>query len=391
MTANARGSILLDARERDLLAPVTWSVRMDPIRSLTHPTPRRSLRVAGIIALLAAAAVAGPTSLVSAAPGTATDRGVLVGSCSRPRTSRHMPRTARSSDLSTDDVPAFAAHDGIREVSHTWFNDELMSTIFDFRFQFPDEGSAEAFLDDAEGDLGEVHNGSVSQVPPVSPLPDTRFYYFEDKVFGTDTNGFAFLMHHGNIAAKVWISGVDGNVSPSDAGEIAQAAADRMVKALGAEPVPTPGGSPGPSADPADVAELLSHVPAAVAADCVADDAEREAGYGELARVVCPQSDVASILFSLYDTEESLDSEFDVAVMVAQIVGWEPADSCEAGGYEGTWRLGEETAGRLLCTVQLGTANVVWSHPATRILSTIRQTDGDPEAAWQLWLAAGPE
>jgi hypothetical protein len=140
-----------------------------------------------------------------------------------------------------------------------------------------------------------------------------------------------------------------------------------------------------------DVTKLLSHVPVAVASDCLTDDAERDASAGELARVVCTTSEEASILFSLYDSETSLDAQFDIAVMVAGIVGWEPAESCEAGGYEGSWRLGEETAGRLLCVVQLGTANITWSHPASRILATIRQSDGDPAAAWQLWLVAGPE
>jgi hypothetical protein len=348
------------------------------------------MRAVGIIALLAAAAVAGPTSITSAASIDPTDRAVLVESLLQPEDVATYAADGDVQDMSADDLPAFAAHDGIREVSNQWFNGDLESTIFDFRFQFPDERSAQAFLDDAEGDLGEVHNGSVRQDPPVAPLPDTRFYYFQDKVFGTDTDGYAFLMHHGNIAAKVWISGMDGNVGPEAAGGIAQAAAERMIKALGTEPAPTPDGSAVPAADPADVAELMSHIPAAVASDCTTDP-DRDPEYGELARVECSQSADSSILFSLYDTAESLDSEFDVAVMVAQIVGWEPAESCEAGGYEGTWRLGDEEAGRLLCTVQMGTANIVWSHPATRILSTIRQGDGDPEAAWQLWLVAGPE
>jgi hypothetical protein len=347
------------------------------------------VRLGALVTMLAATAVTVTPSVTTLASG-GTDRPTLVASLLQPEDVGGYAADGDIRDMSTDDVPAFAAHDGIREISMGWFDSDLLSAIYDFRFQFPDDASAGAFLDDAEDLLGEVSNGAVRQDPPVTPLPDTRYFVFHDTVLDTGSDGYAYLLHHGNIAAKVWISGVDGNVSPEDAGVIAQAAADRMVAAVGDAPTPDPGDTATPSTDPGDVAELRSHIPAAVAADCAIDPA-RDPDYGELARVLCTQGDASSVLFSLYDSEESLDAAFDVAVMVAQIIGWEPAGSCEAGGYEGTWRLGEDTAGRLLCTLQMGTANIVWSHPATRILATIREGDADPEAAWQLWLAAGPE
>ena len=162
------------------------------------------------------------------------------------------------------------------------------------------------------------------------------------------------------------------------------------IKALGDGPAPTAAPSD-PPADPADIDALLSHIPAAVAAQCTEDRHGHDAHYGGLAQVICTQSSDGSVLFTLYNGDGSLNDAFDIASIVAGIIGWEPADSCEAGGYEGTWTLGGVEAGRLLCVVQGGTAAITWSHSATGILSTIRQTDGDPEAAWQLWLAAGPE
>jgi hypothetical protein len=344
-----------------------------------------------VVALVAAIVVTGAPGVAAQSPAP-TDRATLVASLLQEGDVPSYARSGDVEDLTTDDIPAFAAEGGIREVSGGWYDADRLSSIFDFRFQFPDEAAAAAFLDDAEDLLGEIQNGSERQDPPVTPLPDTRYFVYHDTLFGTGADGFAYLMHHGNIVAKVWVSGADGSVSADDAGAIALAAADRMRAALGDER-PTPSASAGTAgtADPADVSELLSHIPAAVASDCVPDEAARAARFGEVARVVCTQSDVASIAFSLYDTTDSLDAAYDVAVAVAQALGWEAADSCEAGGYEGTWTMGDETAGQLLCVVQTGTSTIVWSYPVTRILSTIRETDGDPAAAWQLWLVAGPE
>lgn len=72
----------------------------------------------------------------------------------------------------------------------------------------------------------------------------------------------------------------------------------------------------------------------------------------------------------------------------------EAADTCSEGWYDGIWFVGDHGAGRLLCQKPLygdEAAIVMWSQPESRILSFIRQTDGDAEAAWQLWIAAGPD
>jgi hypothetical protein len=337
-------------------------------------------------AVLATAAVVAPMGAAGVTP-LPTDRQALVDSLLQAEDLASYDAMGEVEDVSADDLPTFAANDGIREVTRRWYDQDRMSIVFDFRFQFPDAESAESFLDATDDILGEVTNGSVRQEPPVRPLADTRFYYFEDAVLGTGTQGYAFLLRHQNIAAKVWVSGAHDSVSADEAGAIASAAADRMLTAVGDVPAPTPHGSGEPTA----LGELGSHIPAAVSADCAEEIPEGGFDEGELARLVCTRSVDSSIVYSLFDSTESLDGAFDVASAVAGILGWEPAGSCEAGGYEGTWTLGGAEAGRLLCVIQLGTANITWSHPATGVLAIIRQEDGDPAAAWQLWLVAGPE
>jgi hypothetical protein len=347
----------------------------------------RSFRAAALVGALAGVALVGAGVPAAAAPSDPLDPTTLAAAMLQEEDLATYDPDGEPEEISTDDVPAFAANDGIRELARTWYDMDRMSIVYDFRFQFPDEASAAAFLDGAEDILGETHNGSEQELPPVSPVPDTRYFVYHDTALGTGADGYAFLMHHGNIAAKVWVSGVDGNVSPEDAGVIAQAAAARMQQALGDEAAP----DPSPTGDDAAIAELMSHIPKGLATSCGIDGDAPAPEAGELARIACFPSSDASVLFILHDSEASLDASFEIASMVAGIVGWEPADSCAAGGYEGTWKLGEETAGRLLCAGLLGTATITWTHPASRILATIRQADGDAAAAWELWLAAGPE
>src|SRR5262245_3801593 len=163
--------------------------------------------------------------------------------------------------------------------------------------------------------------------------------------------------------------------------------------ALAAGEVPGGGGPLQPSAA---TVELRSHIPDAVAADCAdglpVEPQERE---GSLARVLCTTSDQSTIHYELFDSLDAMDRAFQGSRSVALMFGHDQlADTCAEGWYEGIWYLGDEgVAGRLLCEKTLygeAPAIVLWSHPATRIVSFIRETDGDAEAAFDLWIAAGP-
>ena len=150
---------------------------------------------------------------------------------------------------------------------------------------------------------------------------------------------------------------------------------------------PTP--SPSPAAE---VAELLSHVPAAIRETCRGEAAPvHRGGEGELARLTCPTSDTAVVTFVAFESVQAMEAAYDAAGQYAGSFGSiVPDRTCATGGYDGIWTLGDREAGRLMCYEFGGDALVVWSYPDTRILSMIRQEDGDHLAAQELWLAAGP-
>ena len=162
-------------------------------------------------------------------------------------------------DASVIDLPGYIDNGGLRQVQQRWFDSDTFNTVFDFRFQFPDGASASAFLDASEEVLAEVATGAEALEPPVTPLDDTRYYRYEDRILGTETVGHNFLMRHGNLVAKVYVSGQD---LPADvASDVAEAAATRMVAAVG--DTPSPSGSFDPALD-----QLLTHVPSGLRASC---------------------------------------------------------------------------------------------------------------------------
>lgn len=285
-------------------------------------------------------------------------------------------------DPSVIDLPGYVENGGLRQVAQQWFSDETFAIVFDFRFQFPDAASAGAFLDASEEVLGEVASGAESQVPPVSPLEDTRYYRYEDKVLGTSTVGHNFLMRHENLVAKVYVSGAE--MSEDVASGIAQAAAGRMKGAVGDDP----GESPVPSgSDDVSIDQLLTHVPSGIRASC-----EPESPSVGVVSVSCSQSDELIVGYTLFESIEAMDEWFDLTRLLVQANGADTAgDDCSTGPYDGTWTLGSEEAGRLLCFDADTNRAIVWSHPASLTVSRIDHSGGDKAAAWDLWLAAGPE
>ena len=142
------------------------------------------------------------------------------------------------------------------------------------------------------------------------------------------------------------------------------------------------------------MAELRGHVPESVRDACAepTDASGPASDVGEIAELRCVMADGAVLTFVLYQSVEAMETAFDTAREYARIFGsFTTGTDCASGTYDGTWTLRGAEAGRLLCHALEGSASIVWSHPESRILSIIRQPDGDHAAAWELWLIAGPE
>jgi hypothetical protein len=296
-----------------------------------------------------------------------------------------------------DDLPAFAANGGIREARQTWTSSDPIALVFDFRFQFPDEASAVAFLDASETDLAEVSNGLVSTPLLDPPLPDTRFYAADLGSFGVNFN---YLMHLGNLAAKVFVGG-SGDVTKTQASEIAHAAAARMMAALpGASPSTAPSEAPGtspsaspvPTPDPAAIAALLVQVPPALVPSCAPKPFTPEAAPrdGELARISCAATNGTEVTYAAFESAEAVNTAFSAGELVAQLIGQlSTSGTCEGGGYDGTWTRDGTQAGQLLCYSLEDAAVIDWSDPSHRMLGSIQRADGDSAAAFQAWQEAG--
>jgi hypothetical protein len=288
-----------------------------------------------------------------------------------------------------NDDPIFVKNGGVSEWFQLWRSTDPMGSVFDFRFQFPDAGSAKAFLDASETSLGEVRNGGERQDPPVSPVPDTRYYYSDAFLVS-----YNYLMRHENIVAKVYIGG--GETTAEDGARIASAAASRIITALGGEaPTPSDGLDPSPGVDPVSpIDELRSHVPDDVEADChrALFMDPQAVDNGARVSLECDRDDESALLFTLFDSAEGMDAMYDILREASiKVKPFTDGGACQEGSYDGSWTLDDQEAGRLFCNEGVeSSAVLVWSHPATRILSALIRIDGDHAAAFDQWTVAGP-
>jgi hypothetical protein len=277
----------------------------------------------------------------------------------------------------SDDLPGYAEHGGLRVASQQWASFDTYLVVQDTRWQFPDASSSRAFLDEAEQDLGETTGGARALDPPVVPLPDTR--YFVRSGFG---EVHTFLLHHGNLVGKVRVDATPAGARDIASG-LASAAATRMVAALGGPPAPSD--PPDPTPDPAATAELLTRIPTGIAQSCEA----RASKDGVLAHVACSPSTTATVEYTLFDSALAVKSSVVWTATFAREFGsMSDAGTCLAGGYDGQWPEAGPPQGQLICYEHDGMAVIVWSDDAARIVGLLEARDADHETAYELWLEA---
>jgi hypothetical protein len=141
------------------------------------------------------------------------------------------------------------------------------------------------------------------------------------------------------------------------------------------------------SPDPTVTASLLALIPDPIRSTCrpeLVDD--------ELAAVACAPAPGARLSYRLLESSGALYAAYWWASTVAFGDGGmaERKGTCDQGGIQGMWPADGESIGRFLCHESSGEASITWTHEALRVIAYLDIADADHDAAYELWLRAGP-
>jgi hypothetical protein len=160
-----------------------------------------------------------------------------------------------------------------------------------------------------------------------------------------------------------------------------------------ASPAPSPSGvvpSATPIGDPEEA--LRSHIPAAILDTCFVSSPDDPGAI--LALAVCDADDgdirVTYFQYASYDKMFSAYSGFRLASQIEPDSG--DCDDPATWPTENSYDIGEITAGRLLCTEELGETALYWTDDRLNILSQAVHTNGDHERLIEFWESeSGPD
>lgn len=160
-----------------------------------------------------------------------------------------------------------------------------------------------------------------------------------------------------------------------------------------ASPAPSPSGvvpSATPIGDPEEA--LRSHIPAAIVDSCFVSSPDDPGAI--LALAVCDADDgdirVTYFQYASYDQMFSAYSGFRLASQIEPDSG--DCDDPATWPTENSYDIGEITAGRLLCTEELGETSLYWTDDRLNILSQAVHTNGDHERLVEFWeRESGPD
>ncbi len=367
-------------------------------RAASRVSPSSSAVVPSSAAVPSAAAGPSSSAVPSSAAGADAADPILAGMLQEAdlpgMESPLGPEDGTSYDI---DDTAFTANGGIRVTSRVWQSiaDEGLSAVFDFRMQLPSDEAAAAYLHAAEPVLSEATaNGQT-------PVPSPPVIGSDSRVYGLQTTGGegsvllrTYLFRVGPVAAKVLVGGP--GVTAPEADAIARAAAARMERSgppVTGSPRPPASPGPSPSAPPAlpsgDLSGLLlAHVPATIAAGCVAD--AQRLWEGEIATLVCIDAvNDVRVTYSGFRDVTALRSAY--AESLAGIDLTQVAASCDQGPFMGVYQVEGEDVGQVTCWPEQGGRAIMWSDERLAILSVAVSGPLDPAGLYLWWLEAGPD
>jgi hypothetical protein len=194
---------------------------------------------------------------------------------------------------------------------------------------------------------------------------------------GTVLDHWIYLFTSGPFVAKVYVAHAAG-VDESVATGIASAAAARTAVAWG-------GGED--EAFPSSVErDLLSHVPAPIAATC---QRTNEQANGAVASVGCPLSGgPAWVFYVQFDSKPTMDAFFE---RTAQSNEDATGTDCEVGPSRSTWSIDGTPYGQVLCNDAGGFAYIEWTDDRVNISSFAYHEELDYADLYEFWATeAGP-
>lgn len=287
------------------------------------------------------------------------------------------------------EAPGWVEHAGLRVVTRNWGGRGAISSLFDFRYQFPTALAAQGFLDEAHAALSE--EGAGLEDVQGETLGDASYRYAGTISFGgIQTNNYNYLVRVQNIVAKVFIGGGSELDLPT-ADAIAARIPARLRTALkgGIAPSPTSDGS-----FPSDLeAAILRHIPEGLRPSC---DAVEEIYPTELDSVRCTPSSGPKIDYTAFSNSLDMRQAYEGDLESADPV---PTGSgqCALGNYESTYTVNGEPAGRILCTSYVSARTgethrvIEWTNEEFNILayaSSATLSWGDLVEFWRA--SAGP-
>jgi len=203
---------------------------------------------------------------------------------------------------------------------------------------------------------------------------------------GTATGQFRMQLALPDSGVAVQYEGTDGPVSFDRVGIYGEGGP--TPSALRVDDFAAYGGTGEVSMSPQAQA-LMTHVPTAWQPLCF-EGIPSFADTGAQATITCQLDGGKSdfVEYTVFDTKENMDAAYQTRVD-AWVTDTD-VQNCDTGPDEGTYSIGSEPAGRVMCAPQLTGTRLDWTLDSELILSTLTDFESSYPDMHADWLIAGP-
>jgi hypothetical protein len=137
--------------------------------------------------------------------------------------------------------------------------------------------------------------------------------------------------------------------------------------------------------------ELRSHIPDSIWPTCEPPVDPEE---GSVAAFNCKYREIDGLQYNLFASSQELDNAYGAVKRRYGLTGTPAGKSCDAGEFEGVYRVAGRNASRLLCFVDDPghVAAIVWTDDDLDVLSFTWRSDKNLPALFEAWQkGVGPE